>query len=122
MTEPETTEHILWRVVDDEALIINLETGNYYSLNPVATAILISLCRGNTPTNLATQVSLTYQIPFETIWEDIVAFMAELQTEALVNLDTLEEFNVHFSAETGYEKPVVRKYDQIDCIAAYSPD
>ena len=40
---------LTWRVVDREALIVDLDTGDYFSLNPIATDIWERLQAGQLP-------------------------------------------------------------------------
>ena len=48
-----TGAKIVWQCFDEEVVVINLESGNYYSLNPTATALWNLLAEGRTVAEVA---------------------------------------------------------------------
>lgn len=72
------------RVIDGEAIIINLSTGVYYSLNDVGGAIWALLERGASLGETAAAVVDGYQIPVEQARADVERLALELFQEKLL--------------------------------------
>ncbi len=74
---------ILWRVVGDEALLLDTISGNYFSLDPVATEIWVSLTKGETPEEIAAAVAKRYLIDESRAEADISDLMSDLRDAAI---------------------------------------
>ena len=72
--------NIMWRVVDGEALILDLNTGYYFSLNPVATEIWESLQSGAEIPRIAQTVSLKYKIDARVAEDDLHELITDLRS------------------------------------------
>lgn len=70
---------LLWRVVAGEALLLDTISGNYFSMNPVATRIWEKLAAGETPERVAASIAETYSISLETAREDIEELLTEMR-------------------------------------------
>lgn len=120
---PVSPNGFAWRIVDDEALIINLASGHFYSLNQTATQVLIQeLARGDLDALAEVFVQQSGR-PLAIVRQDIEAFRAQLQQAEIVGLQPAptaiaEQFPM---AET-YEAPCLTVYDQIVGLAPYSPE
>lgn len=69
---------ILWRVVGDEALLLDTISGNYFSLDPIATEIWVRLNKGDETDTIAAAVSEKYSIEAGRALDDIADLVKEL--------------------------------------------
>ena len=70
---------ILWRVVGGEALLLDTISGNYFSLDPIATEIWMRLNKGDEPGQIAGAVSERYSIDAGRARGDIADLMNDLR-------------------------------------------
>lgn len=75
----EASSNLIWRVVDDEALILDLSTGIYFSLNPVATEVWQGLQAGQSLAQISGDISQRYGIGEESARADVNQFAEELR-------------------------------------------
>jgi Coenzyme PQQ synthesis protein D (PqqD) len=75
--------NLVWRVVDDEALILDLSSGVYFSLNPVATEVWQGLQAGNSLSQIAAAVAQTYGMAEDAVLEDVQQFVEDLKQSKL---------------------------------------
>lgn len=111
----------MWRIIEGEALILDPETGNYYSVNPVGTQILQGLLAGSSIDEIASSVRVRCAPCPENLAATVQEFAEALRQESLDQLDpshTEDENDESFE----YVSPALRKYDQLHQVAAYSPD
>ncbi|MFW2381110.1 MAG: PqqD family protein [Acidimicrobiales bacterium] len=76
-----------WRVVEDELVVLDLETSAYLSINETGTSVWPSLETGATRDELITAVLDTYDIDSETAGRDIDVFLESLQQRGLLVTD-----------------------------------
>ena len=74
---------ILWRVVGDEALLLDTVSGNYFSLNPVATEIWLRLSEGKDIESIATMVSEKYSIDASRARDDVAELVRDLRAAGI---------------------------------------
>ena len=79
-TRQEVNPDLLWRVVGEEALLLDTNSGNYFSLNPVATAIWLRLMSGESAEQAADAIARTYSISVETARADIDELLTEMRS------------------------------------------
>ncbi|HTR64561.1 MAG TPA: PqqD family protein [Terriglobales bacterium] len=77
------SSNLIWRIVDDEALILDLSTGVYFSLNPVATEVWQGLQAGHSITQITADVATTYGVAEDTVCKDVEHFVDELRQAKL---------------------------------------
>ena len=74
-----------WRVVDDEAVVVNAETSFYYSLNRSGTVAWQAMAeRPHTLDELAQAVARTFQIDEARARHDLTPLVAQLRDERLL--------------------------------------
>lgn len=78
------TDDIIWRVVDDEALILNTSNGYYFSMNGTATEIWCLLNEGKSIADAAQTIAERYEIDIDSAREDVEALLQELKNEHIV--------------------------------------
>lgn len=79
-----TTEDIIWRVVDDEALILNTSNGYYFSMNGTATEAWCLLNEGKTIDEVAQLIAERYDIEAGAAKADVETLLAELKNEKIL--------------------------------------
>jgi hypothetical protein len=79
----DASERIVWRVLDDEAVILDVTTGYYFSLNPVATDAWVRLHDGLTPAEVVDAVADKYGVDRETVRRDVDELLSDLRAAAL---------------------------------------
>ena len=83
--EPRTCipSNIIWNVVDDEALLLDIKTGEYFSLDPIATEIWKKLSDGQSRQEIAAALIATYGVEPDIIKADIDELITELTQAGL---------------------------------------
>lgn len=77
---------IISRTVDDEALIIHLSSGSYYSLNAVGTRVWESIDGLRTAGEVAEIIYQEYDSDFATVETEVMSLLADLVQEGLVQV------------------------------------
>ena len=114
----------MWRIVEGEALILDTESGNYYSVNPVGTAILKGLTEGKAVDAIVAEVRKSYPEAPPNLPEEVRVFAESLRHEQLDRLEP-EDTQPREDEMLGglvYCAPILHKYDPLHQVAAYSPD
>jgi hypothetical protein len=78
-------EQIVWRDLDGEVVILNLESGIYFGLEGTGNDIWRLLAQGCSRAQLAKQLSADYEVSLEQVNADIDRFLAELHAKGLVS-------------------------------------
>jgi outer membrane protein assembly factor BamB len=73
-----------WRLVDGEAVIVNVENGHYYALNHTGTLVWTLLDGGASPHEVAARVADEYDIAVERARVDVGRVIDELVGEGLI--------------------------------------
>jgi Coenzyme PQQ synthesis protein D (PqqD) len=113
------------KVVDGEAVIINLSTGVYYSLTGSGALVWALLERGHGRGAIVDELSRRYGIDAERAGADLDELLATLGAEALIaETDSRADpspSELDFPAG-GYEPPTLEKYaDMADLLALDPP-
>ena len=130
MIEPRTRlcpndEEIAARVIDGEAIIINLATGSYYSITDAGGLIWTSIERRCSVEEIAAQVSEAYDVSLERARADLLELSAELIRCGVVKLSS--EAAAHGDAAVApsprlpYATPVLTAYDDMRNLLALDP-
>jgi hypothetical protein len=77
---PEATH----QMVGDEAVIINLSTGDYYSLNDTGTIFWDLLDGERTVADCARAIAAEYDVEIEMVEADLLELAAEFEREGLI--------------------------------------
>jgi len=81
---PVRSEATAFRIIDGEAVILNLDNGVYYSLDEVGAKVW-DLCDGsNSIKDIIMVICEEFEVKGQTAGEDILEFMEELLKESLV--------------------------------------
>lgn len=77
---------IISRTVDDEALIIHLTSGSYYSLNAVGTRVWESIDGRRTAGDVTQIIQDEYDAEFKLIEAEVMSLLTDLVEEGLVQV------------------------------------
>jgi len=79
-------EHVRCRQFDDELVMLHLERGQYFSLDPIGARMWGLLISGKTPAEVAADLLVMYEAAEEEILLDCVKLVDELLERGLVVL------------------------------------
>lgn len=81
---------VIYRVVDGEAILLNLDSGYYYSLDPLGSEIW-EMCDGlHTLGAIVDRICARYDVSQARAREDLFVLVDDLTREGLLTLDGLE--------------------------------
>lgn len=80
-------EHVVHRGFAAETVVLNLNTGRYHGLNPVAGRMLEMLDQVGGVGEVAAQIATEYEQPLDTVQRDLCALCADLHQRGLIELD-----------------------------------
>jgi len=125
------TPKVTSQIIDGEAIIINLESGNYYNLNPTGTDIWDCIEKGVSVSQIAEAVAQRYAGDQTDIENSVSQLISELEKEELIVIDGNEEAasrpNVTIpssaSKQAGqqFEAPVLQKYTDMQDLLLLDP-
>jgi hypothetical protein len=116
--------------VDDEAAIINLKTGNYYSLNKTATEIWSQIEKGAALTEITNFISDNFDVQDPFFGTEVTRFVEKLVDEGLIvaeetNGSTRNGGTRNSAADTKskkvYETPVLECYADMQELLLLDP-
>jgi ABC-type Fe3+-hydroxamate transport system substrate-binding protein len=77
-------KHVAWRKVDDEVVILDLETSVYFSLNETASDIWELIGKGLSEEDIAEEVADRYGQKAASVKKDVAALVKKLKKEKLI--------------------------------------
>jgi len=83
---PQRLAQVVWTELDHEAVVLNLTTGAYYTLNEVGCAAWQLIDATRNIRAIADELTQTYDADAAQIESDLLALMAELHAEQLILL------------------------------------
>lgn len=113
------------KVIDGEAIVINVTNGVYYSMNSVGTFIWELLAEGRSLDESADLVAARYEVERETAFEDLKRLAAELVDEKILVLapDARpgEPHRVMAGDPLPYTSPELNIYRDMSALLALDP-
>jgi hypothetical protein len=91
------SQKIAWRVVENDSVLLNLDTGYYYTLNEVGRFLWESLDGKKKVSAIHQEIVEHYDVDPETAKSDILELVDDLLKEGLVE--------IHESPEKGLSSP-----------------
>lgn len=79
-------DKITWRVVEGTVVILNLESGLYYTLNEVGTKIWELLSKGHNLDEIAELIQGEFEVSKPLVSKDIDSLVNELKEEGLLKV------------------------------------
>ena len=77
---------IVWREVDGEAVILNVDSSNYFTLNETGTHIWKMLKSGNTVSGITAAMSKEYGVSESRVRNDVNKLITSLKNEKIVDV------------------------------------
>jgi hypothetical protein len=122
---------VVHEIFDDEAIVVDLETGSYYTLAGSAGAIWSLVVAGAPPEQIVGEVRARYQGEPSAIEAAVYAFLEELEREQLIMRDresAASERQVREPSATpagadraAFEAPVLARYTDMEQILILDP-
>jgi hypothetical protein len=111
------------KVVDGEAILINLSNGLYFSMDKVGAYIWLMITAGSTVELIARSVSERYGVPVDRTKPEVRGLVAELLNENLIEAgDGVPAPAASTSAGTEpYQPPKLVRYDDMAGMFALDP-
>ena len=120
---------VVHETIDDEVVIINLDNGNYYSLQGVGAKIWSSMEGGAAIQHMVVEIGQRYQGGGAQIETGVTESIAELQREGLICPEAAESGQERL-LQTGtgpetqklrFEMPVLEKHDDMQDLLLLDP-
>jgi hypothetical protein len=118
---------VVAEIFDDEAVVINMETGVYYSLEGSAGVAWSLLESGCTVEELAVGVASAYRSNSDELRADLGTFVEELLAETLLRAAAEDETGAEGAAIPArgdgahYAKPGIKKYEDLQDLLLLDP-
>lgn len=77
-------DRVSWRVIDGEAVILNLDNGLYYDLNETGTVIWEAIAEGKTFRQVLEELQRKYQLDDKRLEGDLKKIVRDLKKEGLI--------------------------------------
>jgi hypothetical protein len=84
---PRIGDHVVHRAFVAETVVLNLETGKYHGLNPIAGRMLEALAHADTVDAAAHEVADHYGESIDVVRRDLLELCADLAQRGLIQLD-----------------------------------
>lgn len=84
-----TNDDILWKIIDDETMILNKKTGWYYSLDEVGTQIWRLFHNNKSVLETAEKISSKYSVNLKTAEKDILDLINKLKKENIIAFEAV---------------------------------
>jgi hypothetical protein len=81
----ESESRFVWRIVDDEALIVDLESGGFFSLDRVGTEVWKGLKDGLDLARIVGAIAEKYGVDQQRVQRDVSELLEELNREGLMD-------------------------------------
>lgn len=81
---PNLNPEIVWRILDDGAVIVTPRAGNVRVLNQVGTAIWKLIDGNNSVADIESQLIHTFDVPVDRARNDLQAFIKELEKRDMI--------------------------------------
>lgn len=79
-------EGVLFQQLQDEAVLLSLDSGQYFGLDPVGTRIWNLLAEGKPLADVAATIVAEYEVDRERCEADLVKLLGDLEAQGLVSV------------------------------------
>lgn len=84
MAPYEIPSHVLYKTLDGEAVLVNLQSGEYFSLNPLGTQVWKALEEGKGPGEIGDKLVEKYEVSRDELDRDLADLVETLVAEGLL--------------------------------------
>ena len=115
------------KVIDGEAILINLSTGLYYSMGEVGGRVWSLIEQNRNCRDIASAIAAEYHVPAAAAANDVAELVAQLAAEKLIEAEQQEDGPrvgpqvACAPAKAAYAKPELRKFGDMAEIFAMDP-
>ena len=117
--------NIISDVFGEEVVLVNLESGVYYSLKYSAAQIWIRLINQYSPTEIFTDLIQIYQVDENDLMSDINLFFTQLLEDKIIKIASeTEKKSIEFNSKgilVNYTSPVVEAFSDMQEILLLDP-
>ena len=82
---PARTPFVKWKPTGKTGILLNLQTGDYFELDEIATAVWKQLDGKTTVSDVVRKLSRTYSAPAEAVEKDVIRFLSDLRKRKLID-------------------------------------
>lgn len=118
------TVDVAAKVIDGEAIIMNLSNGLYFSMDRVGSAIWEMVEAGLSVEEMGSALGARYEVSRDVLDADVSRIVAELLAENLVlvtEMDATPAPSESAPADHPYSAPTLNKYDDMADLLALDP-
>lgn len=109
---------------DGEIIVINLASGNYYSLRGAICLFWNELISGRSIAQIITQVTQSFTVPEEDVRQSVEKVVDQLVAEKILRAAAIEaptgEFKLSSSSDK-FEAPSIERYDDMQDLLLLDP-
>ena len=85
--EPRICQDVLWNKVEGDVVILNLESGIYFSLSGVGSRFWELIAEGVSREDAVQRLTAEYKVDASQLESDLDALLRDLSTEGLVSIE-----------------------------------
>jgi hypothetical protein len=85
--EPRICQDVLWNKVEGDVVILNLESGIYFSLSGVGSRFWELIAEGASRKDAVQRLTAEYKVEAPQLESDLEALLRDLSTEGLVSIE-----------------------------------
>lgn len=109
-------------VIDNDTVIVNLQTGCYYSLNATASFIWDMLKEGSDNDSIANNYKTVFNIEYATASKDTANILSTLKNKSLINRTAeIADIETDFSFSIPYIEPVIEEFTDMQEMLLLDP-
>lgn len=116
------TPHVIHETIDGEVVVINLESGNYYSLRGTGARVWAAIVHGASPDGIVQDLHASYEGARD-VAPAVTGFLAELRAEGLIRPSAAEAAGPPppAASRTPYEPPVLEAFTDMQDLILLDP-
>jgi hypothetical protein len=115
-------DKLVFERFEDETVLINLESGNYYGIMQVGKEILDLLELGIDVKMIVSIISKAYKVDEKMVELDVTEFLTTLKEEAIIYEIEAKSVNYPVWQDKGaYVKPILEKYTDMQDLILLDP-
>jgi hypothetical protein len=121
------TPSVIFERFADETILINLDAGHYYSMDPIGAVIWALVNRGLAVDRIVELVSAHYAAGTEDVSAGVRAYVARMREEKLIRPrrvalpTTAVDEEISVPSGTAFTRPVLAKYDDMEEMLLLDP-
>jgi len=125
------TPQVVYEVFEDEVIIVNLDSGHYYSTVNVGMAIWLDIVAGCSLAEMLRKLKQVYNADAQTLESSVHQFLEHLQREAIITVQSVaqneDEETVALDQSTPqaegqpFEQPTLNLYDDMQDLLVLDP-